>query len=73
MSLKPQKPSMGLTGYYLTHWFMRQVSIIIRYPHQRTVVAELPISSAERVETRLRHLFERSFERPQPGINTFSS
>jgi hypothetical protein len=35
ISLKPQKSSKGLTGYFLMRWFITKVSIIIRYPYQR--------------------------------------
>jgi hypothetical protein len=36
MSLKPQKSSEGLTGYFLTRWFRTKVSITFLYSYQRT-------------------------------------
>jgi hypothetical protein len=49
-SSKPQKSSMGLTGYFLTRWFLTKVSIIIIDPHQRALIAQLPIGSVNGCE-----------------------
>jgi hypothetical protein len=66
-SLKPQKSSEGLTGYFLMRWFRTKVPVIIRYPYQPVSVAELPTSLVSKYKcdgVSLSSSIHRSFFRP---------